>query len=102
MDIKIKKSGAGFKGIFLIFAERSFLLSLSLILLSLLIGGLIFYEYYIQVINKDPEVSEVTLKINNQAYQDIISAWEERQKKLDEVDLKNYLNPFWTVGTTTE
>lgn len=94
MDIKIKKNGNNFKKIFRILAEKSFLFSLCLVLLSLIVGGFVFYKYYILVVESEPEASEITLKLKNQAYEDIIKTWEERQKKITEADFKNYINPF--------
>jgi hypothetical protein len=95
MKEKIKKIKVFFKRTLWMLAEKSFLLSLFLILLSFIIGGTIFYKYYILAMREEPQASESSLKLKNQAYEDIINEWEKRQKEFNGADLKNYPDPFW-------
>lgn len=44
---------------------------------------------------EEPQASESSLKLKNQAYEDIINEWEKRQKEFNGADLKNYPDPFW-------
>ncbi len=75
-------------------AENPFLTSLALILISLIIGSFIFYQYSIlveessvTVLNKTPAPEEKSLK-------NVLEIWQERQNKFNEADLQQYPNPF--------
>lgn len=95
MDKKIKNIVDNFKRTVWILAEKSFLISVFLILLSICVGGIIYYKYYILAIRSEPQAAETSLKLNIQAYQDTIKEWGEREKMFNGANLKNYPNPFW-------
>jgi hypothetical protein len=95
MSRNTKKIRFDFKRIILLLAEKSFLFSIILIIIALLMGSYLFYNYYFLPIMSEPQVTESSLKINEQAYQGVLSEWEGRQKKFESADYKNYVNPFW-------
>jgi hypothetical protein len=95
MSKRSKKTRFNFKRIILLLAENSFLSSIILIMIALLVGSYLFYNYYYLTIEKEPKPAEISLGINEQAYQDILSEWQDRQKKFESADYKNYINPFW-------
>ena len=74
--------------------ERAFLSSLGLLLLSLILGGLIFYQYAILAEKKEPEISKKPLQFNEKNYQEILRVWQEKEKRFQEADLKEYLDLF--------
>jgi len=74
--------------------ERAFLTFLGLLLIALIFGGLIFYKYSILVEKAEPEISEIPLKFKEKTYQDVLKIWQEKEKRFEEADLKEYPNPF--------
>lgn len=77
-----------------ILAGRLFLTFLMLSIIAFLIGGFVFYKYY-YLIEKSPISSpEKQLKINADSYQEMLNFWDQRAKKFEGVDSKEYKNPF--------
>ena len=63
-------------------------------ILALFIGGLIFYQYSFLAEKKEPQVIEKPLRFKEELYQKILIEWEERQKKFDQVEQKEYRDLF--------
>ena len=76
------------------FGEKPFLTSLGLILISLIIGGLVFYKYSILAENKKPEAQSSALILDEQTLQKILNTWQERQNEFEQTQTKEYPNPF--------
>jgi len=92
--IKFKKAIEFFKKLPRTLGERAFLTFLGLLLIALIFGGLVFYKYSILVEKAEPEISEIPLKFKEKTYQDVLKIWQEKEKRFEEADLKEYPNPF--------
>lgn len=68
--------------------------SLILFLLSLVLGGILFYKYVIFVQKKEFEVPQKESLIKENIYKEILKNWQEQEKRFDEADFKEYPNPF--------
>jgi len=90
-NIKIKK----IKKLPRALAEKAFLTFLGLLLISLVLGTAIFYQYYISI-QGDPEIidGEYILKFDDGIYQNILNEWKEGNEKISQLNQKEYLNPF--------
>jgi len=82
-------------------AEYAFITSLVFLAVSLIIGSLVFYKYSILPEKTEVPVEEVPLQFNEQTYQAVAKQWEDREKRFNEVDKKEYTNPFWGQVKTT-
>lgn len=76
------------------FAEYAFLTFLALFLVSLAIGGLVFYEYSFKIRGVKPEISENPIKFNQKTYEEVLSTWQKKEKEIQEIDSKQYPDPF--------
>ncbi|MBU4299410.1 hypothetical protein KJ636_05205 [Patescibacteria group bacterium] len=94
-----------------ILGERAFLTFLGLLFLSLLFGGSLFYYYDILIQKQKTEVQFKPERFKEEVFNNVLKEWEEREKRLKEAELKEYLNPFQlpvfntttsTAATTTE
>ena len=77
-----------------IIAERAFLSFLALFFISLIAGGLIFYQYNILAKKKEANPAENPLQFNEKTYEDVLKIWQEREKKLKEAGTKKYFDIF--------
>lgn len=87
-----------------ILGEKAFLFFLALLFLALIFGGLIFYKYNFSIQNKKPEISqsEKPIQFKEKIYQDILQIWQDRGKRLNEAETKQYPDPFKGSATTEE
>ncbi len=98
--IKIKKIKLGrikqfFKKLPKALAEKAFLTFLGLLLISAILGGAIFYQYYISIQGL-PKITdgEYILEFDKRTYQSILNEWKEKNEKISQLNQKEYLNPF--------
>ena len=75
-------------------AERAFFVSLALISTALILGIIVFYKYSFLAEKREPEIREQPLTIDEKALQEVLEIQEERQRRLDQAELKEYNNPF--------
>jgi len=75
-------------------AEHSFLASLALILLAVVLGGLILFKYSFLAEREEVEVLEKPLFFNEAAMRDIKNIWQERQKRFEEAGTRKYPELF--------
>lgn len=92
--LKLNKINKFFKKWLRVLGENPFLTSLALILLSLIVGSFIFYNYSVQVQEKKPETISKPLLLEEEGIREILKIWETRQKNFEETDLKTYPDPF--------
>lgn len=92
--LKLNKIKAFFKKLPRVLGEHAFLSFLGLLFLSLLFGLFLFYKYDILVKNEKIDVVIKHSEFKEDSFQRILSAWEEREKKFREAELKEYPNPF--------
>jgi hypothetical protein len=92
--IKIKKLGQFFKKIFWKMGEKPLSTFFILLVSAVIFGGLIFYQYSFLAEKKEPQVIERPIQFKEELYQKILTEWEERQKKFDQVEQKEYRDLF--------
>jgi len=92
--LKIKKIKELFRKLPRILGERAFFVFLGLLLLALIFGGIIFYQYNILIKRAEVQIQEVPLQFQTKTYQDILKIWQEKEKKFQEADIKEYTDPF--------
>jgi len=92
--LKFKKITDPLKKLPRIFGEHAFLTFLGLLLIALILGALIFYQYSFLVEKTKPKVVEKLLKFKEETYQEVLKAWQGREREFKEIDLKEYQNPF--------
>jgi len=83
-----------------VLAEKSFLASLLLILLALVLGGILYYQYDFLISKNEPQPNEVSLKLQQKAYLSVLAEWQSRQVKFESADFKNWPDPFSASGLT--
>jgi len=94
-----KLKGAGkikifFKKLPRILGENTFLTFLFLLLISLILGGIIFYKYSILAEKAEPQIIEKPLQFEEKIYQKILNEWEARGRRFEETELKEYPDLF--------
>jgi|GEM_PF-6720584 len=74
-------------------ADKAFLIFLGLLLISLIIGVVIFNKYN-NLIKKTPQVSKASIQFKEQAYEKIMSIWQLKEEKFKAADSNKYPDPF--------
>ena len=92
--LKLNKINKFFKKCLRVTGENPFLASLALILLSLIIGTFVFYNYSIQVQEKKPETISKPLLLEEKGIREILKIWETRQNNFEQADFRTFPNPF--------
>ena len=92
--IKIKKIGSFLKKLPRILGERAFLTFLGLMILSLILGAIVFYKYSFLTKKIEPQITERPLKFKEKTYEDVLKSWQEREERFKKADFKEYPNPF--------
>ena len=92
--LKIKKIREFLKRLPRTLGEKAFFVFLGLLLIALIFGGIIFYQYNILVKRAEVQITEEPLQFQERTYQDTLKIWQEKEKKFEEAELKQYSNPF--------
>lgn len=82
-------------------AYRLFLSCLFLFLLSLFLGGLLFYKVSTLGQKIEPEAFK-TFQLEKEIYYKVLEAWQEEERKFQEADLKEYPDPFTPLEVIEE
>lgn len=95
---KIEKIKQLFKKLPRTLGEQSFLTFFGLLLIALILGGLIFYQYSF-LVGKEPPTKigdgvEEPLKFEEKIYDAVLKTWQEKEKRFEEVNLKEYPDLF--------
>ncbi len=77
--------------------KRSFLTFLGLLLIALIFSGFFFYKYSFLAEKGKLEVLEKPLKFNEKVYQEVVKIWQEKEKKFEETNFKEYTDPFGEI-----
>ncbi len=77
-----------------VLAERDFLTFFGLFIISLLFGSLLFYKYIFLVERTEPKKTGTAIQIDAQKYEKVLKIREDKEKKFQEADSKQYPNPF--------
>lgn len=93
-QIKLNKVKEFFKKWLRVLGENLFLTSLSLILISLIVGSFVFYRYSVLVEESEPGAVSKSSLLKEEEIREILKIWETRQKNFEEADLKTYPDPF--------
>ena len=75
-------------------ANYAFLSFLGLLFLSLIFGAILWYKYESLAQKEKPEVQIVPLQFKEDAFERVLKAWEEREKRFQESEFKEYPSPF--------
>jgi len=75
-------------------ARHSFLTFLIFLFLDFTLGGIVFYKYVILIEKTKVETLRTPLRFDMANYQEVLNQWEKRQKNLEKIDSKQYINPF--------
>lgn len=95
MNIKPKKIKEFFKRLPRTLAENTFLTFFSLFVISLIMGGLVFYQYVILTERSaQMVVTEKILTFDQTTYQKILDEWKIRDIRISEIKSKTYHDPF--------
>lgn len=82
-------------------AQHLFLSCLVIFILTLILGGVLFYRYSFLALRIKPESGGPFL-LDEKTYQEVLNVWQEKEKKFNEADLKNYPDPFENATASGE
>ena len=77
-----------------ILGKKAFLTFLISLFIWIIIGGIIFYQSIFSLKNEDVKILEKQLMFKEKNYQNILEVWEEKEKNIEEINSKQYINPF--------
>lgn len=75
-------------------AENDFFVSLVFILIAVILGGFVFYKYSFLAERAEPDVLDSGTALNEKALEELLRLWQERQERFDQIEFKDYHNPF--------
>lgn len=93
-QIKIKKTKSFFKKLPRFLAEKFFITFLIFVFFALVLGITVFYKFSVLTYQKKIETLEKPVVFNEKNLQEIIKIWQDRQKKFEESESKEYPNLF--------
>lgn len=82
------------KKFFWFLGKYAFSVTLVIILLELVLGGVLFYQYQLSLKKGESDTSNESFQFKYSVYQNVLTRWELRDQKLQESLQKNYSNPF--------
>ena len=91
--LKLKKVTDFLKKLPRILGEHSSLTFFGFLLIALILGGFVFYQYSFLAEKEKPEAFQ-PLKFKEKTYEAILKTWQEKEKRLEETDFKEYPDPF--------
>jgi len=83
-------------------AQNFFLTFLSLLLLALVVGAIVFYFYIIlmEVPGDIDSGIDTTFKFDSETHRKILNEWQLRNERFSEINLKQYPDIFKGTGST--
>ena len=99
---KIKIKGEKIKKTPVLIIKHAGFVFILLLLISFLIGSLLFYKYGYLAINKKIKSENQGVSFSKNLYSKIINKWEDQEELLNKVEGKRYLNPFKANKVTEE
>jgi len=93
-DLLFKNFLSSIKKVLLVIGKRAFLVILLLVLLELIVGEFLFYQYAVLVKFKEPQVSVIPTRFKEDVYQSVLKEWKHRDDIFNNVIEENYSNPF--------
>jgi len=76
-------------------AEHAFLVFIILFLISLIVGGIMFYKYGILARSTELEPEAVLVRFSKDSYQKIEKEQQSRRERFEQADFKEHQDPFW-------
>lgn len=92
--IKVQRIKEFLKRLLLVLGEKAFLTFLGLLLIALIFGAIIYYQYSALTKRAEVQVVEELLQFQEKAYQNVLKIWQEREKKFEEAGLKEHPDLF--------
>lgn len=92
--IRTRKNKESTRRLLLNLGERAFLIFLGLLVIALIFGAIIYYQYNILAKKEESQVLKEPFQFQEETYQNVFRIWQEREKKFEEADLKEHPNPF--------
>jgi len=92
--IEGKKIGGFLKKLPKVLGEKAFLTYLGLLVLALILGGFIFYQYNILAKKNEVQVTEKLLGFEKEVYDKVLKIWQEKEENFEGADFKEYPNLF--------
>lgn len=88
---KDKKTG---KNIFLSLAQHSFILIFVLFLVSLVVGGFIYYKYLVLLQGQAIDLAQKPVRFHEDQLRELLSKQQEREVRLNAVDSQEHRDLF--------
>lgn len=92
--IKFDKAKKFIRGLPRALAGFAFLCFFALLFLGLTLGAFIFYRYYFLIQATDFEVEGKNIQFDEEARQQVLKVWQEKEEALDSIEAKQYPNLF--------
>jgi hypothetical protein len=92
--IKIEKFLNFLKKLPRMLAKKAFLVFLGLTILALIVGAFLFFKYTLLIKESKPKFIDKVFKFEEKTYQDILKILEERNKRFEGTNLKEYPDLF--------
>ncbi len=87
---KIKK----IKKLPVVLAKNVFMFFILLVLLSIILGGLLFYKYCFLVESSSPENFDKPVKLEENIIQEVFKKWDQQQERFDGAGTRQYPDLF--------
>ena len=101
--IKFKKRAINLEKLSRRLAENSFLTFFGFLLIVMVLGGLLYYQYVILIQGSPTSIQEKPLGAQEKIYQKILDEWTKRDEKFFQADSKIYSDLFQSpTSTSTE
>ncbi len=94
MKIKIGETKNFFKKLPKTLALHPFLTFWVFLSIALILGSIVFYKYSILAEKPETETSKELLRFKQGVYQKVLDHWQQREENLENISLKEYINPF--------
>jgi len=92
--MKIKRFKEFFQKIFWKIGENLFPFFCLLIIIALIFGSSIFYQYAFLAEKREPQVIERPLQFKEELFQKILEEWERRQEEFEKAEFKEHRDLF--------
>jgi len=92
-----KKIGNFFSKLPRFLGERAFLTFIGLLIIFLAFSVYLYYKYIFLVEKAEPKPTEAISQLNEEKFQKIMEISEEKRKRFEEADKKQYPDPFKSV-----
>jgi len=98
--IKFKKKGINLEKLSRRLAENSFLTFFGFLIIILVLGGLVYYQYVILIQSSLISTKVKPLETQEKTYQKVLDEWERRDEKFSQANFKEYPDLFQSATST--